>query len=144
MDSITARPIREEDYFFINQWWKDRKFNPPSRELLPENGLHGIMMCKDDVPVACAYLYYTNSKMGYCDYLVCNPNYKGGDVDEIITRLMISAVETAKKLGVLDFWFITNNKNMIKRCKALDVHVSEEPYYLVMPLRFNNIKPTGF
>jgi hypothetical protein len=59
MDNITTRPIEEEDYIFINQWWKDSKYNPPPRELLPENGLHGIMICKADKPIACTY-YVSN------------------------------------------------------------------------------------
>ena len=147
MDNITTRPIEEEDYIFINQWWKDSKYNPPPRELLAENGLHGIMICKADKPIACTYLYLTNSKMGYCDYLISNPNYKSRDRFDIITRLMISAIETAYKLGVLDFWFITNNKNMIKRCKELDVHVSKDSFNIIIPVRFNknnNFRGRGF
>ena len=44
MENIIVRPIEEEDYRFINKWWKDATGkNPPKRKLLPENGLHGLM-----------------------------------------------------------------------------------------------------
>ena len=85
--------------------------------------------------------------MGYCDYLISNPNYKSKDSFKIITKLMIAAVETAYSLGVLDFWFITNNPSMVKRCRELDVHVSESTYNLVLPLRYNkkgNVRERGF
>jgi len=137
MENVTIRPIKEKDYESINTWWEGNNYNPPPRELLPENGLHGLMICKEKKLVACAYLYTTNSKMGYCDYLVANPNYKQKDRFEIITQLMIACVETACALGFLDFWFITNNKNMIERCRELNVHVSPSEYSLVLPLRYN-------
>ena len=148
MENIIVRPIKEEDYKFINKWWKDATGkNPPKRSLLPENGLHGLMACKDDKPIMCVYLYLTNSKMGYCDYLISNPNYKSKDRFKIITKLMIAAVETAYSIGAKDFWFITNNPSMVKRCKELDVHVSEGRYNLVLPLRYNkkgNVRERGF
>jgi hypothetical protein len=147
MKNVTVRAIKEEDYEFINEWWKDTSFNPPPRELLPENGLHGLMICKNKKPIACTYIYLTNSKMAYSDYLISNPDYKSRDRFEIITKLMAASVETAYSLGVLDFWFITNNKNMIKRCKELNVHVSDDTYNLILPLRYNkkdNVGQRGF
>ena len=147
MKNVTIRAIKEKDYELIDTWWEGNGYDPPPRELLPENGLHGLMICKDKKPIACTYLYLTNSKMGYCDYLIANPNYKSKDRFKIITKLMVAAVETAYSIGVLDFWFITNNKNMIKRCKELDVHVSESTYNLILPLRYNkkgNIRERGF
>ena len=147
MKDVIVRSIRESDYKFIDTWWKDNKYDAPPRELLPENGLHGLMICKKEKPIACTYLYLTNSKMGYCDYLISNPNYKSKDRFEIITKLMVAAVETAYSLGVLDFWFITNNPSMVKRCKELDVHVSQSTYNLVLPLRYNkkgNVRERGF
>ena len=147
MKNVIVRAIREEDYKFINTWWEKNNYEAPPRELLPENGLHGLMICKDEKPIACTYLYLTNSKMGYCDYLISSPSYKSKDRFDIITRLMIAAVETAHSLGVLDFWFITNNASMIKRCEELDVHVSKNTYNLVLPLRHNkkgSIRERGF
>jgi hypothetical protein len=44
---------------------------------------------------------------------------------------MNMAIGTAWKLGCEDFWFITKNKSMLKRCKSLGVKVSEDPYYLI-------------
>ena len=131
MKNITIRPIEEEDYVLINSWWKAIDKSPPPRNLLPENGLHGLMACKDDRPIVCTYLYLTNSKFGYCDYMISDINYKGRDRFNIVLKLMDMSIGTAWKLGCEDFWFITKSKGMLKRCKALGVKVSEDPYYLI-------------
>tara|TARA_R110002012_G_scaffold3317_2_gene15498 strand:- start:1824 stop:2246 length:423 start_codon:yes stop_codon:yes gene_type:complete len=131
MENITIRPIEEKDYVFINSWWEQIKKAPPPRSLLPENGLHGLMACKDGIPIVCTYLYLTNSKFGYCDYMISDNSYKGRDRFEIVLKLMDMSIGTAWKLGCEDFWFITKNKGMLKRCKALGVKVSEDPYYLI-------------
>ena len=131
MENITIRPIKEEDYKFINKWWEQIGKEPPPRSLLPENGLHGLMACKDGRPIVCTYLYLTNSKFGYCDYMISDINYKGRDRFNIVLKLMDMSIGTAWKLGCEDFWFITKSKGMLKRCKALGVKVSEYPYYLI-------------
>jgi len=131
MESITVRPIKEEDYVLINEWWKGIGKSPPRRSLLPENGLHGLMACKDGRPIVCTYLYLTNSKFGYCDYMISDLNYKGRDRFRIVLELMNISIGTAWELGCEDFWFITKNKGMLKRCKSLGVRVSEDPYYLI-------------
>ena len=131
MENITIRPIKEEDYTFINNWWKMIDKSPPPRNLLPENGLHGLMACKNGRPIVCTYLYLTNSKFGYCDYMISDSNYKGRDRFEIVLKLMDMSIGTAWELGCEDFWFVTKSKGMLKRCKALGVKVSEDPYYLI-------------
>jgi len=131
MESITIRPIKEEDYKLIDNWWKMIDKSPPPRNLLPEDGLHGLMACKDNRPIVCTYLYLTNSKFGYCDYMISDTSYKGRDRFNIVLKLMDMSIGTAWKLGCEDFWFITKSKGMLKRCKALGVKVSEDPYYLI-------------
>ena len=131
MKNITIRPIEEEDYVLINSWWKAIDKSPPPRNLLPENGLHGLMACKDDRPIVCTYLYLTNSKFGYCDYMISDINYKGRDRFNIVLKLMDMSIGTAWKLGCEDFWFVTKNKGVLKRCRALGAKVSEDPYYLI-------------
>jgi hypothetical protein len=131
MDNITIRPIKEEDYILIDSWWGMINKKPPPRNLLPENGLHGLMACKNGRPIVCTYLYLTNSKFGYCDYQISDTNYKGRDRFTIILKLMNECIGTGFALGCEDFWFLTKDKGILKRCKYLGVKVSKEPYYLV-------------
>ena len=140
MKNITIRPIEEEDYKFINKWWVDATGkNPPKRNLLPENGLHGLMACKDNSPVMCVYLYLTNSKMGYCDYMIGDPEYREKDRQDILLRLMTSSIKTANNLGYEDFWFLTKEKGLLSKCEGLGVEVSKEKYHVVT-LPCNKVK----
>jgi len=144
MKNIIVRPIEEEDYRFINKWWKDATGkNPPPRRLLPENGLHGLMVCKDNNPVACTYLYLTNSRMGYCDYMIGDPEYREKDRFSLIFQLMEGAIKTAKNLGYEDFWFLTKEEGLLKKCKELGIEVSKEKYHLVLPLRAKKVHCEG-
>ena len=130
--SIIVRPIEEDDYRFIDKWWKDATGKtPPERSLLPENGLHGLMVCKNNNPVACTYLYLTNSKMGYCDYMIGDPEYREKDRYELILQLMVGAIRTANNLGYEDFWFLTKEEGLLEKCKELGVKVSKEKYHVV-------------
>tara|TARA_R110002020_G_scaffold441960_2_gene653055 strand:- start:287 stop:844 length:558 start_codon:yes stop_codon:yes gene_type:complete len=130
--SIVVRPIEENDYRFIDKWWKDATGKtPPERSLLPENGLHGLMVCKNNNPVACTYLYLTNSKMGYCDYMIGDPEYREKDRYELILQLMVGAIRTANNLGYEDFWFLTKEEGLLEKCKELGVKVSKEKYHVV-------------
>jgi len=134
MKSVTVRPIKEEDYVFIDEWWKAIGKTPPPRKLLPENGLHGLMACKDDKPIVCTYLYLTNARsFGYCDYMISDVSYREKDRFDIVLELMNQAIGTALNLGYEDFWFITKNKKMLEKCKSLGVKISKEPYYLIQP-----------
>jgi len=63
--------------------------------------------------------------------MISDINYKGRDRFSIVLELMNQAIGTAWNLGCEDFWFITKNKGMLKRCENLGVKVSDDPYYLI-------------
>ena len=73
-NKLNIRKIQEKDYEFINKWWQEVQLNPISREILPMNGLGGLIIEKEK-PIAVSYLYLTNSKVAYVDNLIVNPSY---------------------------------------------------------------------
>ena len=129
-NKLTIRKIKLEDYKFINKWWVEQGFKPVSLEVLPMKGLGGLIIEKDK-PIAAAYLYLTNSKMGYIDNLISNPKYVSKDRFNIILELMAACKKMAEDVGCLDMWAITNNKGILKRCKKLGYKVTETNYGLI-------------
>ena len=129
-NKLTIRKIKLEDYKFINKWWVEQGFKPVSLEVLPMKGLGGLIIEKDK-PIAAAYLYLTNSKMGYIDNLISNPKYVSKDRFNIILELMAACKKMAEDVGCLDMWAITNNKGILKRCKKLGYNVTETNYGLI-------------
>ena len=127
---INIRKIELKDYEYINKWWVEQGFQPVSVEVLPMNGLGGLIVEKEK-PIAAAYLYLTNSKMGYIDNLISDPKYKSKDRFDVILELMAACKKMAEDVGCLDMWAITNNKGILKRCKTLGYNVTETNYGLI-------------
>ena len=82
-NELKIRKIEIQDYKYINKWWVDQGFKPVSLEVLPMKGLGGLIIEKEK-PIAVAYLYLTNSNMGYIDNLISDPSYISKDRFNII------------------------------------------------------------
>ena len=109
------RNIKEEDYRYINKWWKNSQLPTPKLILLPENGLGGLIIEKEK-PIAAAYIYLTNSTMGYIDYLISDPEYRSRDKYKLLEKLIRNCVEHCKSLGFKVVWAMVQNKHLINMC----------------------------
>ena len=124
------RKIQISDYEYINRWWVEQGFKPISLEVLPMQGLGGLIIEKEK-PIAAAYLYLTNSKMGYIDNLISDPEYKSKDRFNIILELIAACKQMAQEVGCLDIWAITNSKGIVQRCKELNYNITENNYAII-------------
>ena len=114
---MNIRRITEEDYKYIDNWWLDSNLLVPFRKNLPENGLGGLMIEKEK-PIAAAYVYTTNSSMGYIDFLISDPNYKGKDRYDIILELIKACTKMCINLGFETVWAMAQDRGVVDR--ALD------------------------
>tara|TARA_R100000315_G_C5224764_1_gene136054 strand:- start:1249 stop:1650 length:402 start_codon:yes stop_codon:yes gene_type:complete len=129
-NELKIRKIKAEDYKYINKWWVEQGFKPVSLDVLPMQGLGGLIIEKQK-PIAVAYLYLTNSKMGYIDNLISDPKYISKDRFNIILQLISACKQMAIETGCLDVWAFTNSKGIIKRCKKLEYNITENNYALI-------------
>ena len=129
-NELKIRKIKTEDYKYINKWWIEQGFKPVSLDVLPMQGLGGLIIEKQK-PIAVAYLYLTNSKMGYIDNLISDPKYISKDRFNIILQLISACKQMAIETGCLDVWAFTNSKGIIKRCKKLEYNITENNYALI-------------
>tara|TARA_R100001443_G_C3277853_1_gene159632 strand:+ start:89 stop:493 length:405 start_codon:yes stop_codon:yes gene_type:complete len=127
---VNIRKIELKDYEYIDKWWIEQGYNAISKEILPMQGLGGLIVEKEK-PIAAAYLYLTNSKMGYIDNLISDPKYVSKDRFDVIANLMAACKKMAEDVGCLDIWAITNNKGILKRCKKLGYNVTKTNYGLI-------------
>ena len=130
---INIRKIELNDYEFINEWWTEQGFTPLSKDILPMNGLGGIIIEKDK-PIAAAYLYLTNSKVGYIDNLIADPKYVSKDRFDIILMLIQAFEQMANDVGCFEIWAMTEDKGIIQRCKALGYNTSERSFARVFSI----------
>lgn len=94
------RWLEEKDYETLCKWWKDWRWTPPARELLPDNGKCGVMVSKDGVEICAGFIYLTNSKFAIVEYVVSNFEVKDKEVRQGAIKLVIDGLsEIGKQEG---------------------------------------------
>lgn len=86
-------------------WFKWWRFPAPPKEMLPENGLGGVMVSAGGVDVCAGFLYLTNSKTFWVEYIVSNPEYRDKDrsigISVLLTELKLIAKSKGMKFGFM-------------------------------------------
>ena len=117
--NINVRQVVKADYEHIDLWHKKREELRPISTLLPNNGLDGFIVEKNNKPIAVIYLYLTNSKMGYMDFLMSNPDYKEKDRYELIMLLLKYCTQRAIKAGLECVFVTTAIPGLVEKGKEL-------------------------
>ena len=129
------RPIEIDDYPKLIKWWKLYKkygVEVPKKSLLPNKGLGGFVVEKDERLVASAFLYLTNSALGYVDYLIADPKYRENDRQNILLNLATYVTTVAVKLGCEKVWAMTANKKLVNMAEQAGVfEVLPDDYKMV-------------
>lgn len=80
------RYIEQSDYEMLVGWWKFWKFPAPPIEMLPDSG---VIVNKDGVDICAGFIYFTNSKTCWIEFIVSNPNVRQKeDRREAITNVI--------------------------------------------------------
>jgi hypothetical protein len=98
---FTIRELNENDYdTILTKWWKDWRWTPPPRDFLPKDGKGGVVVYDGEIPVCAGYVYITNSKVGWCDWIISNFEYdKKTERREALSFLIEVLTETLKLNG---------------------------------------------
>ena len=125
---LTARRITEEDYSTIVEWWKSwPEWEPLSQEMLPENGTGGIIIEKEGEPIVAGFLYGTNSKIAWMEWIISNPKYRiKKDREQAILLLIDSLEQWAYDGGFKLILSIGRSKSLIDKHKKLGYTVDED------------------
>lgn len=112
---MTTRIVTEDDYNnILCGWWKDWRWTPPPFDFLPKTG---IIVSKDGIDVCAGFIYFTNSKVAWLEFIVSNFNYKEKDRGEIINFTINILSELAKDNGFDYLYASLKNKSLIERYK---------------------------
>ena len=137
-EDFDIRLIKLDDYPELEKWWNQYKLQGiviPSKNKLPNNGLGGFVVEKKGKLIASAFLYLTNSAVGYVDYLIADPSYRESDRESILIDLAAHVTAVAVRSGCEEVWAMTNNKKMLemveKNGEKMQMKVSEDDYKIV-------------
>jgi len=112
---LNIRPLIAEDYDkILCEWWKDWRWTPPSKDFLPDDGKGGFIVLDSEVPVCAGFMYETNSKAVWCDWIISNIKYKDREKRKQALSLLIKTIsETAESMGKKYIYALIKNKPLI-------------------------------
>jgi hypothetical protein len=118
---FNIRPLGETDYEdILVGWWKDWKWTPPLKDFLPSDGKGGVMVLDNDIPVCAGFVYMTNSKVAWVDWIISNREYKKKPQrKEALDLLITTLTNICKDTGNKYCYALIKNNSLIKTYKAL-------------------------
>jgi hypothetical protein len=126
---LNIRSIQESDWEMLQSWWKAWGWPEMSKDLLPLNGLGGLIVEKENKPIAAGFLYLTNSKVAWTEWIVSDPDYRETDRAECLTMLVSGLEDVAISTGYKIILSIGRNKGLLNIHKELGYTVDEKPSY---------------
>jgi len=115
------RPLNDTDYEeVLVGWWKDWKWTAPVPAFLPDDGKGGVMVLDKDIPVCAGFIYMTNSKVAWVDWIISNKEYKKKPHrKEALTLLIKTLTNICKDSGKKFSYALLKNKSLIKTYENL-------------------------
>ena len=111
---FNLRPLIESDYEdILLGWWKSWRFPAPPKDFLPDNGTGGIMVLDGDTPVCAGFLYTTNSKVVWVDWIVSNKEYRKKPHRKDGLNLLIQTLTNTAKDKKYKYVYANNNNTYL-------------------------------
>lgn len=126
---LKVRALEELDWETLQLWWKVWQWPIMSKDILPLNGCGGLMVYNDNTLIAAGFLYLSNSKVAWLDWIISSPSYKEQDRKEALELLILSLEEVAKQQDYSIIISIARHKGLINTHKKLGYAVDETPSY---------------
>ena len=101
---FNIRDLTENDYDdLLVGWWKDWRWTAPPKDFLPDNGKGGYVVLEGETPICAGYIYFTNSSVGWCDWIVSDFNYKDKVKRKEALKFLVSILTEALTQGGCKF-----------------------------------------
>jgi len=113
--NLQIRALKEDDYEdILCKWWREWRWTPPEKDFLPDDGKGGFIVYDKDIPVCAGYIYITNSKVGWCDWIISNFKYKDKlKRKEALDVLIGTLTNTLKISGCKYSYALIKSKSLI-------------------------------
>ena len=112
---MELRWLNDTDYDeILVDWWKDWKWEAPPKDMLPQDGKGGLIVYDGDTPVVAGFLYMTNSKTAWIEFIVSNFKYRGKRKEAII--LLINQLSEIAKMNNIKYIYTSlKSKSLIDK-----------------------------
>lgn len=119
--TFNIRPLLETDYdSILKGWWHDWGWTPPEKDFLPDNGKGGIIVLDGEIPICAGFVYVTNSKVAWVDWIVSSKEYKKKPHrKEAISLLIDTLTNICKNNGNKYVYALIKNNSLINTYEKL-------------------------
>lgn len=113
---LTIRQLNDTDYDnILVEWWNQWGWNPPQKDFLPDNGMGGYIIYDEDIPICAGFIYVTNSKVSWVDWIISNKEYREKAKRREAIKLLIQSLTNISKMsGSKYIYALIKNNSLIK------------------------------
>jgi hypothetical protein len=114
--ALDIRILNSSDYDdILLGWWKDWGWEPPQKDFLPQDGIGGCIVFDGDEYVCAGFIYMTNSKVVWIDWIISNKNYrKKPERQNAIKMLIDNLTKIGANFGAKYGYALIKHKGLIK------------------------------
>lgn len=126
---LQIRSLQELDWKTLSKWWEAWGWPEMSKDLMPLDGLGGLIVEKDSKPIAAGFLYLTNAKVAWTEWIVSDPEYREADRVDALKMIVQGLEDVAINAGYKIILSIGRNKGLLNIHKELGYIVDDDPSY---------------
>jgi hypothetical protein len=124
---LESRQLKESDWETLQSWWKAWGWPEMSKDLMPLDGLGGLIVEKGNKPIASGFLYLTNSKVAWTEWIVSDPEYREHDRTDALKLIVEGLEKVAIQAGCTIILSVGRNKGLLNIHKELGYTVDDNP-----------------
>jgi hypothetical protein len=118
--SLIIRPLNENDYdSTLLGWWQDWGWDAPGRDFLPDEGKGGIIVLDGEEPVCAGFMYTTNSKVAWVDWIISSKTYRKPERKQAISLLVETLTNVCRNTGHKYSYALIKHPSLIDTYKEL-------------------------
>ncbi len=124
---MDTRTLTESDYEILSDWWKAWGWPVIVKDMLPDNGTGGIMIENEGENIVAGFLYWSNSKMVWLDWIISNPKTNRDIRQEAIKKLILTAESMTKEAGSKFMMSISRSNSLLKIHEKIGWSIDKTP-----------------
>lgn len=124
---MNTRTLTGSDYEILSDWWKAWGWPVMAKDMLPDNGTGGIMVENKGENIVAGFLYWSNSKLVWLDWIISNPNADKKIRKQAIEMLILTAEQMVKEAGSKYIMSISRSNSLLKIHEKIGWSIDKTP-----------------
>ena len=124
---MNTRTLTESDYEILSDWWKAWGWPVMAKDMLPDNGTGGIMVENKGENIVAGFLYWSNSKLVWLDWIISNPDADKKIRKQAIEMLILTAEQMVKDAGSKYIMSISRSNSLLEIHEKLGWNIDKTP-----------------